>query len=106
MREELTLERFDRLLEHLAMRRRFRVLEIDSRPGQRQLDRAPARGLGMLLCRGPSPCGPFAQSFGLLIFDVLALETSCHVVSMLPVTSLHLADLDAAVRADAPRAER
>ena len=50
--------------------------------------------------------GPLAFSFRLLIFDVLALETARHVVTMLPVTSFHLGDLDAAVRADAPRATR
>jgi len=108
MHDQLTLELGDRLLEHAAMRRQCRTHEIAARSHERQRNRASPRGVVTFLWAQRVPGRAFAYCFGLLILDILALETSCHMVTMLPVTPLQLAlgPLERHVRAAAPQAER
>src|SRR5258708_24451839 len=108
MHSQLTVELGDCLLEHPPVGRRRRSRKVAARSRQRQLNRPSPRRVVAFRWAQRVPGRAFAQCVRLLVLDILTLETSCHMVTMLSVTPLQLAlgPLEQQIRSAASHAER
>jgi hypothetical protein len=77
-RLELLFERCDRLIEHAPMRIGSRGIAIRAGFGARKLKRPAAVRAVTLFRRQRTPERFLPLRFGLLVFDVFALEASSH----------------------------